>query len=155
MEDDKDFTMIDILSDETNEQMTKNRKQLSPRLLKLHAAVAESLLLTEFNIQEKAMLSANIAHGWVTTLFGEEAALKRLETKKEQMEEAFVKKYGKKDTPRWETTEVMAKDEKIKAIEAAIEEQADICRYLTETVKIIKQSQWDIKNVVSIMQLEK
>jgi hypothetical protein len=155
MDEPQDLRNIDILSDKTNKEMNKNRNKLSPRILKLHDAVAESLLLTEFNIQEKSLVSANIAHGWVTTLFAEESVLKKLEDKKEQLEAAYLQKYGKPDIPKYKIADEMEKNDQIKKLTIAIDEQTEVVRYLNEVVKIVKQGQWDIKNAISVMQLEK
>lgn len=155
MEEDKDLRKIDCLSDETNKEMNKNRNQLSDRMLKLHDAVAESLLLTDFNIQEKALVSGNIAHGWITTFFAEQATLKRLEDKKDELEAKFIEKYGAKDIPRFQTTSLMEQNKQIKKLNETIYEQSEVVRYLQEVTKILKNSSFEINNVVKIMQLEK
>jgi hypothetical protein len=155
MENDKDLRNIDVLSDETNQQMNKNRNKLPARIMKLHDAVAESLLLDDFNLQEKSLVSANIAHGWVTTLFAEQAVLKKLEDKETELKEAYEAKYGKPDIPRFQTMKEMNNNKQIKTMAKAVEEQAEIVRYLSEVIKIIKQNQWDIKNAINILQLEK
>ena len=151
-----DENALQILSDECVNLMDQNRKHLPPKLMQLHNSITESLQLTDFNIQEKALASANVAHGWVTTLFAEQALLTKMEKKKEQWEEEYINKYGQIDPnkPRFVVKDEMQKSDDLKKINVAIEEQSECVRYLNECIKIIKNQQWDIRNVTEIMKLE-
>lgn len=146
---------LTILSDDCVSLMNENRKHLSPKIMKLHDSITESLQLNDFNIQEKALASANIAHGWVTTLFAEQALLSKMEKKEEEFREEYLKKYGKPDIPKFRTEDEMEKSDAWKKIQNAIEDQKECVRYLNECIKIIKQQQWDIRNVTEILKLEK
>jgi hypothetical protein len=151
----KDNGKFEIFSNETNNELTKNRKMLPKRILKLHDAIRESLELNDLNIADKSMIAPQIIHGWLTTLYSEQALLDKLEIKKDTVKEAWIKKHGENDGPRYISGQIAENEcPELQKLNELIKEQREIVRYLTESVKVMKDLQWNIKNAVNIMQME-
>ncbi len=156
MEDKHAMDQIEGLSDASVDILKSNYESVLPdKMQKLHQALIESLDLSEFNIQERSMAASRIALTWVTKHHTEQHVLKKLENKLDTLQDAYVEQYGGDHVPKYVTIAAAEKDVSIKKLKDAIDIQADVVRYLAETVKIIKENPWSIKNAISIMQMER
>lgn len=140
------------LSDETLNALLQSQQYLSDKLQSYHKAIMDSIRLDEFNVKEKSMVASGIAQAWITAYFAEEALLKQLERKKDDILES-----ASSDTsvPKYKAIAAASTSEKIKRINNLIEDQKQVVRFLAESQKNAKNIVWDVKNVISILELER
>ena len=145
-----------ILKDDTIKEMAKNQKHLNPRLLKIHNAIQDTLELSELNIVDKCKIAPQLVHGWLSTLYQEEAVLRALQDKAEIIKEEWIKNNGGTKYKISAVNNTIAEKECIeyKKYQKLIKDQDEIVRYLKDSVRILKEFQWHLKNLVNIMQLE-
>lgn len=142
------------MDENLNKVFEESEKKLGTKLLKINTAVKEALALTDLNIKEKSMVAPSIHHGFINTLFAERRVLSALEKLKEQKEQEYLEKYGKKDVPKFKTQMEIAKMEEMMKIDDRICEQKEIIRYLEEVCKIMSNYGFAIKNTVDLLKLE-
>ena len=83
--------LIEGLSDASIAILSSGYEKILPdKMQLLHQALIESLDLSEFNIQERALAASRISLTWVTKHHTEQQLLKRLENKLEDLQDEVL-----------------------------------------------------------------
>lgn len=147
--------MPELDTNSLQELFLEAEKHLSNKILKYNVAIKEALSLNDMNIQEKAMVASSLHHGFINCLFAERNILEELESKKDIIEEALLAKFGKENIPRYESKELLSKNEDIKKLYLAISNQKKIIMYLENVCDIVKTYSFNIKNATELLKLSK
>lgn len=143
----------DIVEDVTINLFQDAEDSVSKKIQSYSKSVADSLSLSDLNLQEKALIVPSIHHGYVNCLFSERRKLKQLKKIKETKEEEFIKKYGKAGIPRYKTELLSKEDSLICNIITNIDSQKELIRYLEEICRIMSNLNFSVKNSVDMMKL--
>jgi hypothetical protein len=153
-DEEKSEIVDDIINEEQQKILKENRKYLPDKILKYHDIIQELLKLDDFNLKDKALASSSIHHTLLTSLYSEQEVLNRLELKLEQKEEEYIKKHGLENKPKYKSNKVIENEKELIKLRRSIDNQSKVVRYLNESVKIMSQYGFSVKNAVEMVKLE-
>ena len=134
--------------------MKRHTNILDSRIIELNEALTKDLELTDLSIKSKSLETPAIKAKWLQIFFEENAYIKKLEGAKDALFDQYVKEHGTPDVPKYVTEKEIEKSSDLKKLESAIKEQKNVIRYVEGVLDIMRGFGWDIKNSISLIQLE-
>jgi len=119
--------------------------------------ITEDLKIDEFNIKEASLKSPGRKHFWVRKLINHKRNLMKLEIEKSNMIKKITKELQHQSVVRLSNIVLEKSSEDtdlIKELILKISEEKIIIEFLEKTEKTFSSLTYDIKNIVSIMQME-
>ena len=119
--------------------------------------IAEDLKIDQFNVKEVQMRSPARKHFWVARLINTKIKLNTLKSKKKTLKHELILKIIERAPTKLTQVAVgnaAENSKELKVINEAILDSEAIVEYLEHVVKILSNIQWDIKNIIDLMQME-
>jgi len=119
--------------------------------------ITEDLKIDEFNIKEASLKSLGRKYFWVSKLINHKRNLMKLEIEKSNMIKKITKELQHQSVVRLSNIVLEKSSEDtdlIKELILKISEEKIIIEFLEKTEKTFSSLTYDIKNIVSIMQME-
>ena len=117
--------------------------------------LSKDFSLTETAIGDTAKKLPALKIKWIMCRFSVEKKLERLKEQRKEMIEEYTERYGKQGTPKFLTQKTVEKEDDILLLDRQIDQQKDLYRFLDIAVTdILKSISFDVKNSISIMQME-
>jgi len=119
--------------------------------------IAEDLKIDQFNVKEVQMRAPARKHFWVARLVNAKIKLNALKSKKSTLKHEIILRLIERSPTRM--TQVAMSNaadnsRELKDIKEAVSDHEALVEYLEHVVKIIGSIQWDIKNIIDLMQME-
>jgi hypothetical protein len=134
--------------------MNRHTDILDTRLVEMNNELVNDLKLDDISIKEKSLKAPALKAKWLQVFFEEDAYLKKLERARDELFDQYVKEHGEKNIPKYVTEKEVEKSEDLKALDIAIKQQRNVIRFVEGALELMRQFGWDIKNSISLIQLE-
>lgn len=134
--------------------MQRHTDIIPERVKELAVEFNSDMSLNDMNLKEKTLLCPTIKCKWSQINYEETHLLKKMEQARMTLMENYVLSYGQPGIPKFKTEQEAKQNDKIKALDKAIEEQKDVNRFLDGVMKIVLGFGFDIKSAVDMTKLE-
>jgi hypothetical protein len=138
------------------EGLFENNKQfLTEKFIKIKDSIDHLMRIDDQNILELAKIAPYVHTNLIAVMYSEKNILIKLKKKKTLMEQEYLSKTGNSNLNKWQTEKVVNELADIKDINQKIENQEIIVSYLEDSVKVLSNFGFNIKNCVELYKLEK
>lgn len=127
---------------------------LSTRMKELNTIAEEDLKLEDFGLREKTLAAPNIKIKWIRIQAEEQRLLKLLEEKLDDYRRKLMSEKYNISIAQFQKELEIDKDDGVRKIKKAIEDQKDVVRFAEGVVRIAQGFGFDIKNAIDIIKLE-
>lgn len=127
---------------------------LSKRMHELNKMAEEDLKLEDFELREKTLAAPNIKIKWIRVQAEEQRLLKLLEEKLDEYRRKLMTEKYNISIAQFQKEIEIDKDDGVRKIRKAIEDQKDVVRFAEGIVRIAQGFGFDIKNAIDIIKLE-
>ena len=136
--------------------MFERKTELLPkRLQDICKEIESDFNVTEMNIHEQTLRSPALKSKWLMIRFEEKRLLSVLENSLEQKLDEYVSKFGREGIPKKKTEMEALKREDLAKLKKVVEDQKFIVEFLVGFMDINKVFNFDLKNAVDIIKVEK
>lgn len=129
--------------------------KMCEKVQRLHEELLSDIKLNELNISDKTKECPALKAKWLMVHLRERKSLRSLEESVGAFTEEYVKNFGKEGVPKIKTRMEAESSEGIKRIRKAMEDQKEVVEYMDGVMKIMYSFGFEIKNVISLLQLER
>ena len=134
--------------------MERHTDILDDRILELSKEFTADLKLDDLSIKDRSLRAPALKAKWLQIFFEENAYLKKIEKAKDELFDQYVREHGTPNVPKYITEKEAEKSKDLKALETAIKQQKNVIRYVEGCLDIMRGFGWDIKNAISLIELE-
>lgn len=127
---------------------------LSKRMHELNSMAEEDLKLEDFELREKTLAAPNIKIKWIRIQAEEQRLLKLLEERLDDYRRKLMTEKYNISIAQFQKEIEIDKDDGVRKIRKAIEDQKDVVRFAEGIVRIAQGFGFDIKNAIDIIKLE-
>jgi hypothetical protein len=130
-------------------------------MLEIIKEYEEDCQLSEVELHDKSMKIPGMKSKWLKIYYEEQKLLSTLEEKQINLQEEYAMKYKDKSGKqlplhilKHKIQEHTEQDERLQKLAVAIKAQKEVVRFCKELLDLVKNIGFDIKNCVSILELE-